>query len=76
MLKTYDVTCPDCDEDFEVEMDPVTEEGCIECPECFGEFDFYYDPDTDTITVLPNEEDEIDSTLLVDDDEDDIKEPA
>lgn len=68
MLKTYDVTCPDCEEDFEVELDPLTEEECIECPECLGEFDWEHIEDTDTIELIPYEEDEIDGTPLADED--------
>jgi hypothetical protein len=61
MMKTYDVTCPDpyCNEDFEVELDPETEDCCIECPECLGEFD-WEQTDTDTVELMPNEEDEED----------------
>ena len=60
MTKTYDVTCPDtpfCGEEFEVEMDPATEEDCIECPHCGEEFDWEHDPATDTVTLLPNDDD-------------------
>jgi peptide subunit release factor 1 (eRF1) len=66
MMKTYDVTCPDCGEDFEVEMDPATEEECVDCPECLGEFDWEYIEDTDTVELIPYE---IDDTPLADDDD-------
>ena len=73
MLKTYDVTCPDspfCGEEFEVELDPETEENCVDCPFCGAEFDWEHDQATDTITLVPNgEDDEIDETPLADDDE-------
>jgi hypothetical protein len=72
MTKTYDVTCPDspfCGEEFEVELDPATEEDCIECPFCGAEFGWDHDTVTDTITLVPNEDDEIDETPLADDDE-------
>jgi hypothetical protein len=71
MTKTYDVTCPDsyCNEDFEVELDPVTETDCIECPECLEEFDWEYDTETDTIALVSNEEEENDNSLSDDDDD-------
>jgi hypothetical protein len=58
MLKTYDVTCPDCLEDFEVDMEPATEEECVECPECLGEFDWEHDEATDTVALFETPDDE------------------
>lgn len=78
MTKTYDVTCPDpeCAEEFEVELDPETEEDCIECPECLEEFDWEHDSAADTITLMSDEEDddETDDTLTIagDDGEDEL----
>ena len=64
MLKTYDVTCPDenfCGQEFEVvDLDPATEEDCIECPHCGQQFDWEHDPVTDTITLILDESDEED----------------
>lgn len=60
MLKTYDVTCPSCHEDFEVEMDPLTEKDCIECPNCYDEVDWEHDATADTVTLLPNDDDDLD----------------
>ena len=71
MLKTYDVTCRDCGEDLEVDLDPETEEDCIECPNCFHQFDWYHDPATDTITLRADEYDEDDDILMDDDEEED-----
>jgi DNA replicative helicase MCM subunit Mcm2 (Cdc46/Mcm family) len=64
MLKAYDVTCPECTEEFEVEMDPATEDEYIECPECLEEFDWDHDTDTDTVTLLPGDFEEDDDTPL------------
>ena len=61
MLKTYDVTCPNCQEEFEVDIDPATEEEYIQCPVCEDEVDWEYDAATDALTL----------SLLPDDDEDD-----
>jgi hypothetical protein len=74
MLKTYDVTCPnpDCLEEFEVEMDPETEEEYIDCPECGEGFDWDHDPVADTITLRLDEDDEDDDILMDDDKEDEL----
>lgn len=74
MTKTYDVTCPDkpfCGEEFEViDLDPATEEDCIECPHCGQEFDWEHDSATDKITLLLDEYDEADGLLLAGSDDD------
>ena len=74
MLKTYDVTCPhpDCLQEFEVEIDPETEEYCIECPECWNDFGWEYDPATDTLKLLPHPD--ADDEFEEDDDPDDEEE--
>ena len=67
MTKTYDVTCADesCLEEFEVEMDPATEEEYVECPACWDQFDWEHDEATDTVTLFYAD----DADLGADDDE-------
>ena len=82
MMKTYDVTCPDspfCGEEFEVvDLDPATEEDCIECPHCGQEFDWEHDPAADIVTLLRklrNDDEEGEDVLLGDlEDEDEDEE--
>ena len=74
MINTYDVTCPLCEEEFEVEIDPLTEEESIECPECLDEIDWEYDAEADAITLMPyadDDEDEDSTPLVEEDDEED-----
>ena len=73
-MKTYSLVCPDpdCTAEFDAELDPatLTEDGdLIECPECLDEWEWEYVAETDTLTLLPDEEDEAD-TMLVDTEED------
>lgn len=62
-MKTYTLVCPDpdCAEEFDIELDPatLTEDGdLIECPGCFDEWEWEYDAPTDTLSLLPDEDDE------------------
>ena len=40
----YDVTCPSCGEDFEVDMDTLMDGG-VECPSCGESLEFDFDED-------------------------------
>lgn len=76
-LKTYAVTCPDCDADFTVERDPAElangNGDLIECPNCFDEFEWDYDQEADTLELTPydDDEDEAEDMELTCEDEDD-----
>jgi len=68
-MKTYEMQCPDCETVLTLEMEPTTDdpEEAIECPECHGEFDWEHDAATDTVTLMPYEDDDAEA----DDDEED-----
>ena len=72
-LSTYDVVCPGCDEEFQVQRAPVElaqgEGDLIECPGCVNQFEWDYDEDTDTLELCPIEYDEADDFDGTKDDE-------
>jgi len=65
-LKTYELTCPGCNDDMEIELDSsvLADDGdCIQCPSCDEEWEWEYDEATDTLTLTadaPDEDDEDD----------------
>ena len=67
-MKTFTLICPDpdCAEEFDIDLDPstLTEDAeLIECPACLEEWEWEYAPETETLTLLPDEEfDETDLT--------------
>ncbi len=72
-LKTYDLGCPDCDHEFTVERDPAElangDGELIECPNCFTEFEWDYDGETDTLELTPIDDDDLDDSSDLEDDE-------
>ena len=81
-MKTYTLICPDpdCAAGFDIELEPadLSEDGdLIECPLCLEEWEWSYAAETDTLTLIPDEDEEADDTLLVDteEDEEDDDEP-
>jgi transcription elongation factor Elf1 len=60
-LKSFDLTCPECGEDFEIECDPavsLTDDGdLIECPNCFNEWEWDYDQEAGTLELFDDEAD-------------------
>lgn len=64
-MKTYPVVCPysDCAEEFDADIPaeallPDADKFDVACPECGTEFEIQYDATTDTLTLLPWEDDE------------------
>lgn len=73
-LKSYELVCPGCDEEFTVDLAPeaLADDGdLIECPACFNEWEWAYDPDADTLELLADEDSEEDDLPLVDTEEED-----
>lgn len=80
---TYNVQCPGCGEDFEVEKTAeqlADEDDLTKCPNCDLESESDYYPDTDTLELLDifsdedDEEDEEDSPAFDDYDNDEDEE--
>ena len=68
-MKTFTLICPDpdCAEEFDIELEPAADltddSDLIECPTCLEEWEWEYAPETETLTLLPDEEfDETDLT--------------
>jgi hypothetical protein len=67
-MKTYTLICPDpdCADEFDIKLEPadLSEDGdLIECPTCFEEWEWSYAAETDTLTLVADEEfDETDLT--------------
>ena len=69
--KPYTLTCPDCETVFTLDLSPaqLAEDGeTITCPECDLDQEWEYDEETDTLTLLPFEDD-FDETDLTDDED-------
>jgi ribosomal protein S27E len=79
-LKTFDVTCPDCGEEFEADIPeaallPDAEPFSIECPECYEEWGISYDAAAQAVTLEDAgiDDDEDNDTPLVDEGADDAE---
>jgi len=57
---TKEVTCPECEElfDLEVDTDPENALQDVDCPECGAMLIATYDPATQTVTLEEAEDDE------------------
>ncbi len=82
MKKEYEMECPnpECLTTLTLGMDPIKDdpEEDIECPECLEAFTWQYDAASDTVTLLPYEDDAEDEEeedeedeLAADEDDDD-----
>ena len=80
-MKTFDVTCPDCGEEFEAEIPeaallPDAKPFDVDCAECGNPCGIVYDATTQTVTLesWQDDEDELDTPLVdgEDDEEDDL----
>jgi transcription elongation factor Elf1 len=63
-LKTFQLECPRCGEEFEIECDPAvafTEDGdLIECPECGEDCEWEYDAITGALELVADDQDDDD----------------
>jgi ribosomal protein S27E len=85
-MKTFDVTCPECAEEFEADIPeaallPNAEAFAIECPECGEESEIVYEPTAQTVTLVDagiddDEDEDLDTPLTCEDDEEDEADPA
>ena len=79
-MKTFTLICPDpdCAEEWDIDLDPATlteDAELIECPACLEEWEWEYAPETETLTLLPDEDDEADDLSLVDTEDEGDNEP-
>jgi hypothetical protein len=67
-LNTYDVVCPGCDEEFQIQRAPAElaqgEGDLLECPACFNEWEWDYEEPTDTLELCGDEDDEGEDDFL------------
>jgi endogenous inhibitor of DNA gyrase (YacG/DUF329 family) len=74
-LKTFDVTCPECGEEFEADIPesallPEVDRYSIDCPECgASSLEIVYDGTAQTVTLIDTEMIEADDEDEGDEDE-------